>query len=256
MTNTHQTHVHSTAVIGDGVRLGSGVTVGPHAVLLGPCEVGDRVWIGAGAIIGAPPELTSAHQNRAWDSDLEHAGVVIYNDVTIRENVVIHQGTHRPTRVGPESWILNRAYLAHDVVLGSSVTVSAGVSIGGHCTIGNFANLGMNSSVHQRRLIGDGAMIGMGTPVTRDLPPFTQAYGSPVRLRAVNRIGMQRHGFKASDIDLLEDAYRSGKLDLKGVHVGHPELEASLREWEQNAPSRIVQADLPLAPEMTHHEHP
>src|SRR5690606_22078527 len=127
---------------------------------------------------------------------------------------VIHQGSHRPTTVGEESWILNRAYLAHDVLVGMNTTVSAGVSIGGHSVIGDRVNIGMNASVHQRRIVGTGAMVGMGTPVTADIPPFAKAFGSPARLTGVNTVGMERSGLSEASIAALVARYSNGDLLL------------------------------------------
>ncbi|WP_336661725.1 DapH/DapD/GlmU-related protein [Leucobacter sp. USHLN154] len=200
------------AYIGEGVELGANVRIGPGAVLLGPCTVEDDVWIGPGAQIGAPPEMSSLPQNAAWTGDLQHAGVRIKAGAVIRENAVIHQGTYRETSVGARSWVLNRAYLAHDVVLGDEATVSAGVSIGGHCVIGDRVNIGMNAVVHQRRVIAAGAMVGMGTPVTRDVPPFAKVYGTPPRLTGVNAVGIERAGHDAALAAVLLAHYRSGDL--------------------------------------------
>ncbi len=211
------TIVHPTAVIGMGVSLGAGVKIGPLAVLTGPLQVGDGVWIGAGSVIGAPPEVTSARMNLAWDGDLAHAGVVIESDAVVREGVIIHQGTHRPTRVGPGAWLLNRCYLAHDVLVGDGAVVSGGVSIGGHCTIGAGANIGMNAAVHQRRVVGPGAMVGMSTAVTRDVPPFALVHGSPPRLRDVNSYALRRAGHGADVIEALRAAY-GADADLAAVH--------------------------------------
>ncbi|MEV8337714.1 DapH/DapD/GlmU-related protein [Leucobacter sp. NPDC077196] len=200
------------AYIGEGVELGANVRIGPGAVILGPCVVEDDVWIGPGAQIGAPPEMSSLPQNAAWNGDLQHAGVRIKTGAVIRENAVIHQGTYRETSVGARSWVLNRAYLAHDVVLGDDATVSAGVSIGGHCVIGDRVNIGMNAVVHQRRVIAAGAMVGMGTPVTRDVPPFAKVYGTPPRLTGVNAVGIERAGHDAALASVLLAHYRSGDL--------------------------------------------
>lgn len=209
--------IHPTAVIGPGVRLGEGVSVGPHAVLTGPLVVGDRVWIGAGTTIGAPPEITSARHNLAWDGDLDHAGVVVEDDAVIRELVVVHQGSRRATTVGAGSWLLNRCYLAHDVALGPGVTISAGVSIGGHATIREGANLGMNATVHQGRHVGDRAMVGMGAAVARDVPPFAKVLGVPLRLRGINAVGMRRAGLPVETIAAVQARYAAARLDLDGI---------------------------------------
>lgn len=237
---SQRTSVHETAFIGPGVELGERVTIGPYAVLLGPAQIGDDVWIGPGTTIGAPPEISSLPQNPAWQGDLAHAGVLIGEAAVIREQVVIHQGSHRATTVGPGSWILNRSYLAHDVVLGHAVTVSAGVSVGGHCTIGAAANLGMNASVHQRRVVGAGAMLGMGTPLTRDLPPFAKAYGSPPRMHGLNLVGMTRFGLTEESITQVTTAYEQGDLLLATIHTNDLALLRAVSEWQTARPEKLI----------------
>ncbi|TPW75988.1 acyl-ACP--UDP-N- acetylglucosamine O-acyltransferase [Schumannella soli] len=235
--------IHASAVIGDGVELGQDVTIGPGAVVLGPARIGDRVWIGALSVIGAPPEISSLRQNRAWAGELEHAGVVIEPDSVIREHVNVHQGSHRATTVGAASWLLNRSYIAHDVVLGEGVTLSAGVSVGGHCSIGAGANIGMNAAVHQRRLVGPGAMIGMGTPLSRDVPPFAMVFGAPPRLRRLNAHALGRRGISADAVSALADAYRQGDLELARVD-GLGELAAEIDWWSAHADRRPVAVDM------------
>src|SRR5699024_4327723 len=107
-----------------------------------------------------------------------------------------------------DCWILNRAYLAHDVIVGDNVTVSAGVSVGGHCVIGDRVNLGMNVSVHQRRIIAVGAMVGMGTPVTADIPPYAKVYGTPARVQGVNSYLLNQEWPGSTLAEELETYYR------------------------------------------------
>lgn len=232
------------AYIGEGVELGSNVSIGPGAVILGPATIEDGAWIGPGAQIGAPPEMSNLRQNTAWTGDLEHAGVRIGAGAVIRENAVIHQGSYRETAVGAGSWILARAYIAHDVLIGEGTTVSAGVSIGGHCLIAPRVNIGMNASVHQRRIIGAGAMVGMGTPIARDVPPYAKAFGSPARLRGVNTIGMQRFDIDEADIALLQQCYEAGDLLLDEplpLSSGSP-LAPDLAWWSTQADRSPLQA--------------
>lgn len=228
--------IHPSAFIGDGVELGMDVSIGPFAVILGPARIGDRVYIGAGSCLGAPPEISTLPQNRAWAGELDHHGVIIEDDVVIREGCVVHQGSHRPTTVGQRSWLLNRCYLAHDVQIGQDATISAGVSIGGHAQIRDRANLGMNAVVHQRRRIGAAAMVGMGSAVSRDIPPYSKAYGVPVRLHGVNAVGMRRAGLDDETIAAIERSYAAGDLDP----VALPGAEVELAWWAQLPDRRPV----------------
>lgn len=235
--------MHTTAFVGPGVTLGTDVAIGPMAVVLGPCVIGDGVWIGPGSKIGSPPEISSLRQNTAWTGDLDHKGVVIGAGAVIRENVVIHQGSHRATTVGDGAWILNSAYLAHDTQVGAGATVSAGVMVGGHSEIGEGANIGMNATIHQRRLVAPGAMVGMGTPVTRDIPPFAKAYGTPPRVYGVNAVGMRRAGIPDTAVEALAALYLRETTALDAVlgaesWAGH---RALLEWWSARSDLRAAQ---------------
>ena len=207
------TQIHPTAVIGPGVELGIDVSIGPYAVIVGPTTIGDGVWVGSSSQIGAPPEITTERQNLAWTGDLAHMGVVVERGAVIRESVVIHQGTRRQTIVGQDSWILNRAYLAHDVQLGTAVTLSAGVSVGGKVTIRDRVNVGLNASIHQGCRLGALSMIGMGATVNRDVHPYAKAFGVPMRIHGLNTIGLRRAGVDDDIVAMIRSAYEDGNID-------------------------------------------
>ncbi len=50
-------------------------------------------------------------------------------------------------------------------------------------TIGNDVWIGCNVVILSGLTIGDGAVIGAGAVVTKDVPPYAIAYGSPARVR-------------------------------------------------------------------------
>lgn len=228
--------IHPTAVIGDDVRLADGVSVGPFAVILGPTAIGAGSSIGAAALIGGPPEVSSLPQRRGWMGEDGYEGVRIGSNVVVRERVVIHQGSVRDTVVGDGSWILNGAYLAHDVRVGARVTVSAGVSIGGHAEIDDDANLGLNAAVHQRRVVGRGAMVGMSTPLTCDAPPYAKVFGSPPRLRGTNAVALVRAGVEVGDARELERVFESGDLrTVADLAWNSATLTAAMRWWSERA---------------------
>jgi UDP-N-acetylglucosamine acyltransferase len=215
--------VHPTAVVSPGVELGIGVVVGPHAVLLGPCRIGAHARVGAGCVVGSPPEITSARQNDAWNGDLEHYGVEIGERVVLREMVTVQQGSTRPTHIGAGSWLLTGTYVAHDCGVGDDVTLSAGVSLGGYAVVGDRATIGMNAVVHQRRSVGPGAMVGMAAVVTRDVPAWSKSYGSPARTRGANIVGLRRSGVSDAEATALDREYAGGPI---AEGLTHPLLRA------------------------------
>lgn len=201
--------VHPTAVLGDDVELGDGNVIGPFAVVLGPVRLGDRNWIGPHVVIGTPAEIRGIEHGTARGSDVG-TGIVIGDGNVLREYTTVHQGHYATTSVGNDCYLMNKVYLAHDNQIGDGVTIASGASLGGHVHVGAGANLGMGVVVHQRRIIGPGVMLGMGSIVTRDVPPYALAFGNPCRVRGANRVGMERAGVSAGAISAHHAAYTSG----------------------------------------------
>ncbi len=200
--------VHPAAVIGADVVLGQGNVIGPYVVILGPARLGDGNWIGPHVVVGTPAEIRGIDHGEALGGI--GAGVQIGNRNVLREFVTVQQGHRATTTIGDDCYLMTRVYLAHDDVVGDEVTMAAGATLGGHVHVGAGANLGMGAIVHQRRVIGPTAMIGMGSVVTRDIRPYALAYGNPARVRGVNQVGMRRARVPEATIARLEASYSAG----------------------------------------------
>ena len=68
--------------------------------------------------------------------------------------------------------------------------------------------LGGLTGVHQFTRIGRHCMIGGGSAVSKDVPPFVTASGNHVKLYGLNLVGLRRRGFKEETIKALQKAYR------------------------------------------------
>ena len=206
--------IHPTAVVGKRVRLGTGNTIGPYAVIGGDAVIGDGNWIGAGVKIGCPPEVRGFPHDGDWIDAPAGAGVSIGDRNILREEVQVHGGWQERTRLGDDVFVMNRAYVAHDGEIGDGTTLASGVALGGHVRVGRNANLGLNASVHQRRVIGALAMVGMGSVVTRDVPPFSKSFGNPCVLRGVNAVGLSRAGVPDAAVERLVSRFdATGTID-------------------------------------------
>jgi UDP-N-acetylglucosamine acyltransferase len=121
--------------------------------------------------MGAPPEVRGFDHPRVA-GDPAGNGVVIGNRNTIREYAQVHQGWKSRTELGDDLFIMNRAYIAHDCVVGNGVTLASSVLLAGHVSVGAGANLGLGVAVHQRVRSGARIMVGVGSVVAQDIPPF------------------------------------------------------------------------------------
>jgi UDP-N-acetylglucosamine acyltransferase len=86
--------------------------------------------------------------------------------------------------------------------------VANGVQLGGHVVIDDYAVLGALTGVHQFVRIGESAILGAGSMVSQDVPPFCNATGDRARLHGLNTVGLKRRSFSDEVIAALKRAYR------------------------------------------------
>ena len=190
-------------VIGAGVRIGKGCRVHSHAVITGRTTLGEGNVVFPFATIGDTPQ------------DLKYKGepseLLIGNRNTIREYVSLNPGTTAGgmvTRVGDQNLLMMQCHIAHDCLLGDRNVVANGATLGGHVVIEDFVIVGGLVGIHQFVRIGTGAIIGAGSMVSKDVPPYCNATGDRAKLHGLNLEGLKRRGFDKTVIALLRKAYR------------------------------------------------
>ena len=110
------------------------------------------------------------------------------------------------------------------------MTIASNAVTGGHCHIWDGANLGMGAILHQKVVIGPGAMIGMGSAVRREIGAFTIAVGNPARVTGVNVVGLSRRGVDEATIEAL-GPWLKGKAGLPDVTLPG-DLSTLVKAWD------------------------
>jgi len=214
------TQVDPTARVARGAELGEGVVIGPWCqvgpevkladgcvldsmVLIEGCtEVGPRARFHHGAVVGTAPQ------------DLKYSGarssVRIGAGTVFREYATLNRATHEgeSTEVGADCLIMAYAHVAHNCILGDRVILANSVNLAGHIEVGDWAIIGGVTPVHQFCKIGVHAIIGGGSRVPVDVPPYVKAAGNPLRVFGLNSIGLERRGFTAEARAELAKLYR------------------------------------------------
>lgn len=72
--------------------------------------------------------------------------------------------------------------IEHDCVLGDFAHVSPNAVIAGGVRVGPLAWVGACASVRQLIEVGEGAVVGMGAVVTKDVPPGATVVGNPAKV--------------------------------------------------------------------------
>jgi UDP-N-acetylglucosamine acyltransferase len=206
-----ENRIHPTAHLDERVILGDGNIIGPYAVILGPTRVGNDNWIGPGAVIGTPGESRGGLHPPS--DEAQGIGVVIGDRNVIREMVTIQQGVIAETVIGNDCYLMTKSHVPHEAELEDGVTLACAAQIGGHGWVGRGANLGLGAQVLQRSCIGAFAMVGMNATVTRHIPPFALAKGTPAKVTGANRVGMSRRQIPEEVIARLDAHYGQGSLE-------------------------------------------
>lgn len=148
--------VSDTATIGDGASIWHHCQVRPGAVIGKNCILGKGVYIDAGVHLGDNVKI----QNY----------VSVYHGVTVEDGVFI--GPHvcftndmRPRAVNPDGslksaddWVLSKTLIRRGAALGANSTIRCGIEI------------------------GEWAMVGSGSVVTRNVPSYGLVFGNPAHL--------------------------------------------------------------------------
>lgn len=204
------------AVIGAEVQIGAGTEIGPHTVIRGPTRIGRDNRIFQFTSVGEDPQ------------DKKYAGERTFLEIGdrnhIREFATLHRGTVQDagtTRVGNDNLLMAYTHVAHDCQLGDHVILANAASLGGHVQVEDWAILGGFTTVHQFCRIGAHSFSGMGSAISKDVPPFLMIAGHPAKPHGINSEGLKRRGFDSERIAAIKRAY-------KALYVGNNKLEAAL----------------------------
>lgn len=191
------------AVIGAGVKIGKGCNIHSHVVIQGRTSLGEANVIYPFATVGSAPQ------------DLKYQGepsaLVIGQRNTIREYVSLNPGTAAGgmvTRVGDQNLLMMYCHIAHDCIIGDRNVIANGATLGGHVVIEDFVIVGGLVGIHQFVRIGSSAILGAGSMVSKDVPPYCNATGDRARLHGLNTEGLKRRGFDKTTVAAIRKAYR------------------------------------------------
>lgn len=216
--------IHPTAIIDSTAVLASDVEVGPYAIIGKHVTIGKGTTVGAHAVIGDWTEIGENNQIYHLASvgpasqDLKYRGeecwTRIGNNNIIREFATIHRGTVTgigETVIGNNNLFMAYSHVAHDCRIGNGVVMANAATLAGHVIIEDNVILGGLVAIHQFATIGAYSMLGGGTLVVLDIPPYMIATlgKRDAKLRGLNLIGLKRRGFSDETISKLKKAYKT-----------------------------------------------
>jgi len=164
--------------LGRDCQLGDDVCLFPNVVIYPKCQIGHRVAIHAGSVIGSDGYGyvfdTSFHRKM-----LQVGNVIIGDDVEIGANAAIDCGALGSTVIGQGTKIDNLVHVAHNVTIGRHCLVMGQVGFAGSTRLGDYCVIASQSGIAGHLTLGHQATVGAKSGVMRDVPDKGTVLGIP-----------------------------------------------------------------------------
>lgn len=173
------------ALLMQGVRIGSHVTIGDRFIGQPGCVIG-----GDGFSFVTPEKsgveeirTTLGHRDeirqQSWTRIHSLGAVTLGDDVEVGANATIDKGTIRDTSVGRGTKIDNLVHLGHNVQVGEDCLICGQVGVAGSTRIGNRVVLAGQCGVSDNIFVGDDVIAGGSTKIYSNVPAGRVILGDP-----------------------------------------------------------------------------
>jgi UDP-3-O-[3-hydroxymyristoyl] glucosamine N-acyltransferase len=164
--------------IGRDCRIGLDVCLFPNVVVYPQTQIGDRVSIHAGSVIGSDGFGYVFDEGRHRKVP-QVGNVIIHDDVEIGANVTVDRGALGSTVIGRGTKIDNLVQVAHNVVVGEHCVLVAQVGIAGSTELGNYCVLAGQAGLAGHLKIGHQVIVAAQSGVMRDIADGQKVLGAP-----------------------------------------------------------------------------
>ncbi len=168
--------IEEGARIGAGTRIGSGCAIGrrvhvgqqcilyPNVTVYDDVEMGDRVILHAGCVIGADG-FGFALSGGRYEKFPQVGRVAIGDDVEIGANSCVDRAALGVTWIGDGAKLDNMVHVAHNCRIGKHVVVAAQTGFSGGVVVEDYAVIGGQVGIGDKARIESGAVLGSGCGV-------------------------------------------------------------------------------------------
>jgi UDP-N-acetylglucosamine acyltransferase len=213
--------------VGPGVRIGRGTEIGPHVVISRNTTIGRDNRIFQFASVGEDPQVK------------KYAGEETFREIgdrnVIREFATVNRGTVQDkgrTLIGSDNLLMAYTHVAHDCRIGDHTILANAASLGGHVAVEDWAILGGFTIVHQFCRIGAHSFCGMGSAISKDVPPYVTVGGHPAKPHGINSEGLRRRGFPDEQIQAIKRGYKLIYMQQLKLDEAIDRIEADSGEGE------------------------
>ena len=155
--------------VGAGCQIGDDVNLFPNVTLYARTELGHRVRIHSGSVIGSDGfgYVPDAGTHRKVP---QIGNVIIREDVEIGANVTIDRGALGPTVIGRGTKIDNLVQVGHNVSIGEHCLIVSQAGIAGSTKLGNYVTLAGQAGIAGHLKIGNRVVVAAQSGVMTNIP--------------------------------------------------------------------------------------
>jgi UDP-3-O-[3-hydroxymyristoyl] glucosamine N-acyltransferase len=166
--------------VGAGCQLAEEAHLFPHVTLYPRTQVGRRVRIHAGTVVGA--DGFGYVLDGDFHRKIPQIGfVIIQDDVELGANMAIDRGALGPTVIGRGTKIDNLVQIGHNVAVGEHCLIVAQTGVAGSTRMGNFVTLAGQVGLAGHLRIGHRVMVAAQSGVMNHIPDGEKWMGAPAR---------------------------------------------------------------------------
>lgn len=195
--------IHPTAEVSEGAKIGDGTGIWHQAQVREGVSIGENCIIGKGVYVDAGVTIGNNVKIQNY--------VSVYHGLTIEDGVFV--GPHvcftndmRPRAVNPDlslkaadDWVLSETLIKRGAALGANSTIRCGITV------------------------GEWAMVGSGSVVTKDVPAHGLVYGNPAQL----------HGFVCACGEITKKDSQNNQTVAAICPKCGRSIQISIQDWER-----------------------
>jgi len=195
--------IHPTAEVSEKAKIGDGSSIWHQAQVREGVSIGENCIIGKGVYVDEGVSIGNNVKIQNY--------VSVYHGLTIEDGVFV--GPHvcftndmRPRSVNPDGllkaaddWVLSETIIKRGAALGANSTIRCGITI------------------------GEWAMVGSGSVVTKNVPAHGLVYGNPAQL----------HGFVCACGEFVEKESETGNSVVAKCPKCSRVIQISIQDWER-----------------------
>lgn len=172
------THLEASVFLGRGAIVGKDCWFKPHVTVSDHCEVGDRVRLHAGVVVG------SDGFGYETDNGVHHkvpqiGNVILEDDVEIGANSTIDRARFSSTRIGAGTKIDNLVQIAHNVETGKGCIIVAQTGIGGSTILEDYVVTAGQAGIAGHLKLSKGTVIAAKSGLHNNTLPGQVLRGIP-----------------------------------------------------------------------------